>query len=200
MLSGLAAAGTVGVIFGDRVLGRLKSTAAATRWALASDAALLIFVATGLLRRSPRLAPVRPLLTTLGALALTLFFAGFSVAVRTDDRYTHRTVSSATKQFGSAFLWGLMPFFAYGLVIALRDRIPFSFHGLTARTSDNGRSRAQRNAALPSFLIIGWPNSEDRTPRSQWDCDDGFDTFDLKLMTRCCVSVMKALLSPANRP
>lgn len=107
MLSGLVVAGTAGAIFGDRFLLRLKSTALAIRWAIASDAALLIFVAAGLVRRSPRLTRVRPLLTAVSALALTLFFAGFSVLIRTEERYTHRPISSAVKQFRGSFLWGL---------------------------------------------------------------------------------------------
>jgi acyl-CoA synthetase (AMP-forming)/AMP-acid ligase II len=163
ILSGLVVTVIAGAVFGDRVLLQLKTTNAATAWGVASGAALPVFMACVWFRRSPRLARVRPLLSTVGGLAITLFLAGFIIMVRTDDRFTNRPFSAAVRRFDSSLLWSLAPLFVFGLV-------------KRAVSSERDDSRPREEPTR--FLITGWPDGEDRVPRSQWDCDDGFETFE----------------------
>ena len=152
MLAGFLVIGTVAGVFSDRVLWRLKSTSVANVWGLASGAllpAFLIFFVHVWARVRLRLARFRPAVVVLGGLALTLSFAGLIVSVRSDRRFTHHAPSAPIERFNTSLLLGLAPLLVNAFV---QGRF-------------GGRSSARRKGAPVSFLITGWPNGQDGSPR-----------------------------------
>jgi hypothetical protein len=162
-LVGVAAAVAVGIIVGDQLFMRLRTTRAATAWGIGVNVAWVPGFVWARMRPSNRSARLRRTIQTLGALAATLYVGAFSVVARTNRRYSNRIVTLPVRRFSSSVLVGFLAVMAYGLI--LRSRAP---------NSDPPRRRQGR----ATFLLTGWPNGDDRRTRSQWDCDDNFETID----------------------
>jgi hypothetical protein len=165
MVVGCAVVVAAGVAVGQLLYTRVQTVRAATAWAIGANAALLVGGLILRFRQAVRPVVAQRLLQLVGSIAGTLFFAGFTVMFRTDSRFVRHPVSAPLQRFGSVMLLGFIPFLVVGLVMKA-----WQAEGTWRKKSD-----------LAPFLISGWPDGDDRTPRARWGCDETFETFDAAL-------------------